>query len=83
MKTKFTLEKFTPPINATDGSIIERPNVKLTREKFKIPENTVLKNHASSARISCMIDTHKDYIFSSNITYKDISELKHVLFHLN
>lgn len=30
-----------------------------------------------------MVDTERDYILSSNITYKDMSELEHALFHLN
>lgn len=70
-------------VTAIDASIIEIPNVKLTREEFGIPENTKLKTYKSSARISCMVDTQRDYILSSNITYKDMSELEHALFHLN
>ncbi|KZX15639.1 hypothetical protein MBCUT_13790 [Methanobrevibacter cuticularis] len=30
-----------------------------------------------------MVDTNKDYILSSNITYKDMNDLEHTLFHLN
>ena len=29
-----------------------------------------------------MVDTQKDFVLSSNISYKDISELEHALFHL-
>ncbi|MCC7554334.1 MAG: hypothetical protein KO202_07600 [Methanobacteriaceae archaeon] len=29
-----------------------------------------------------MVDTHKDYVSSSNLTNKFLNELEHVLFHL-
>ena len=29
-----------------------------------------------------MVDTQKDFVLSSNISYKDISELEHAIFHL-
>jgi len=67
---------------AVDASIIEIPNVPLTREEFEIPENTKLESYKSSARISCMVDTQKDFVLSSNISYKDMSELEHAIFHL-
>jgi len=70
-------------VTATDASVIEIPNHKITREEFEIPENTKFKTHKSSARISCMIDTKKDYVLSSNITNKYVSELENALFHLN
>ena len=68
---------------AIDGSIVEIPNTKLTREEFEIPEKTELKKDTSTARISCMADTHWDFIISSNITNKNTSEIEHALMHLD
>ena len=70
-------------VTATDASIIEIPNHKITREEFEIPENTEFKTHKSSARISCMADVKNDLILSSNITNKYVSELENALFHLD
>ena len=70
-------------VTATDTSVIEIPNHKITREEMEIPENTKIKTHKSSARISCMVDAKNDFVLSSNITNKYVSELEHALIHLN
>ena len=67
---------------AIDGSIIELPNIKLTREEFGINNFTLLKKHTTSARISCMSDVKTNYIISSNIAYKGVHEIEHALYHL-
>lgn len=68
---------------AIDGSIVEIPNTKLTREEFEIPEKTELMKDTSTARISCMADTQWNFIISSNITNKSTSEIEHTLIHLD
>lgn len=70
-------------VYAIDGSIVEIPNTKLTREEFEIPEKTELMKDTSTARISCMVDTKWDFIISSNITNKSTSEIEHALMHLD
>lgn len=68
---------------AVDESIIEIPNNELTRVEFNIPKKTGLKKPPSSARISCMVDTHWDFIISSNLTNKKVNEIEHTLMHLD
>ena len=70
-------------VYAIDGSIVEIPNTKITREEFEIPEKTELMKDTSTARISCMADTKWDFIISSNITNKSTSEIEHALMHLD
>ena len=70
-------------VYAIDGSIVEIPNTKITREEFEIPEKTELNKDTSTARISCMADTKWDFIISSNITNKSTSEIEHALMHLD
>jgi hypothetical protein len=67
---------------AIDGSIIDIPNVKLTREEFEIPDNTDFRNYTSTARVSCMVDALMDFTLSSNITYRDVNEIEHAIMHL-
>ena len=68
---------------AIDSSIVEIPNTKLTREEFGIPEKTQLRKDTSAARISCMADTHWDFIISSNITNKKVNEVTNAIIHLD
>ena len=59
---------------AIDSSIVEIPNTKITRKEFGIPEKTQLMKDTSTARISCMVDTQLDFVLSSNLTNKKVSE---------
>ncbi len=68
---------------AIDSSIVEIPNTKITRKEFGIPEKTQLMKDTSTARISCMVDTQLDFVLSSNLTNKKVSEIKNALFHLD
>ena len=68
---------------AIDSSIVEIPNTKLTRKEFEIPEKTQPKKDTSSARISCMVDTHWDFVISSNLTNKKVNELTNAIIHLD
>jgi hypothetical protein len=68
---------------AIDSSIVEIPNTKLTREEFGIPEKTQLRKDTSAARISCMADTHWDFIISSNLTNKKVNEVTNAIIHLD
>jgi hypothetical protein len=68
---------------AIDSSIVEIPNTKLTRKEFEIPEKTQPKKNTSSARISCMVDTHWDFVISSNLTNKKVNELTNAMIHLD
>ena len=68
---------------AIDSSIVEIPNTKLTRKEFEIPEKTQPKKDTSSARISCLVDTHWDFVISSNLTNKKVNELTNAIIHLD
>lgn len=68
---------------AMDGSIVEIPNNPQTREEFEIDEKSDLKQKPVTARISCMADTHMDFIISSAITNKKTDEIEHALNHLD
>ena len=68
---------------AIDSSIVEIPNTKLTREEFGIPEKTQAHKNTSAARISCMTDTHWDFIISSNLTNKEVNEVTNAIIHLD
>ena len=47
-------------VYAIDGSLVEIPNTKLTREEFEIPEKTELKKDTSTANIFLTIlSTHQ------------------------
>lgn len=70
-------------ICAIDASIVEIPNNKLTRKEFDIGEKTESHKNTSAARISCMVDTHWDFVISSNLTNKKVSEVKHAMIHLD
>lgn len=64
------------------GSITDVPNHKLTRKEFNIPENTEFKEYTSTARVSTMVDSNMEFVISSNITYRDISEVAHAIEHM-
>ena len=68
---------------AIDSSIVEIPNTKLTREEFGILEKTQSHKNTSSARISCMVDTHWDFVISSNLTNKKVNEVTNAIIHLD
>ena len=68
---------------AIDSSIIEIPNTKITRKEFGIPEKTQSYKDTSAARISCMVDTHWDFVISSNLTNKKVNELTNAFIHLD
>lgn len=58
-----------------DESITDIPNHKLTKKEFNIPEDTEFKEYTSTARVSTMVDSNMEFVISSNITYRDISEV--------
>lgn len=77
------LEKFKGyMILACDGSIIDLPNTKLTKNEFNVPEDTVFKEYLSRARASCIVDVNSEYILTSEITDRNINELTLAKIHL-
>ena len=70
-------------VAAIDGSIIDIPNTKITRDEFEIPDSDEFQNYTATARASCMVDVNMNFILSSNLTYRDVSEISHAMMHLD
>ena len=49
-------------ICACDGSIVDLPNVILTREEFLLGDEFLLKEKRICARVSCFLDVHSKHI---------------------
>ena len=47
---------------ACDGSIVDLPNVTLTREEFPLGDENLLKENRIRARVSCFLDVHSKHI---------------------
>ena len=69
-------------VMAVDGSIIDIPNTKKSRTDFNIKEDTPFEHKTSTIRLSTMTDTLNDFIISSKIENKEMSEIQHALNHL-
>ena len=69
-------------VMAVDGSIIDIPNTKKSRADFNIKEDTLFEHKTSTIRLSTMTDTLNDFIISSKIENKEMSEIQHALNHL-
>ena len=54
-------------VSACDGSIIDLPNVTLTREEFPVGDENLLKEKRIRARVSCLLDVHSKHILTAKI----------------
>jgi len=59
---------------ATDGSQVELPNTKKTREEFDVPLRALKETDTPKARISVFSDVKNDFIIDSNISSVNIGE---------
>ena len=57
-------------------------NTKKSRTDFNIKEDTPFEHKTSTIRLSTMTDTLNDFIISSKIENKEMSEIQHALNHL-
>ena len=54
-------------ICACDGSIVDLPNVTLTRYEFPLGDENLLKENRIRARVSCFLDVHSKHILTVKI----------------
>ena len=69
-------------VSACDGSIIDIPNVTLTREEFPVGDEGLLKEKRIRARVSCFLDVHSKHILTAKIVERTKSEIELAIEHL-
>lgn len=69
-------------IGACDGSIVDLPNVTLTREEFPVGDENLLKEKRIRARVSCILDVHSKHILTAKIVETTINEIDLAIEHL-
>lgn len=69
-------------ICACDGSIMDLPNVILTRKQFPYFENTLLKGKPIRARVSCFLNINSEHILTAKIVEREIDEIALAIEHL-
>ena len=69
-------------ICACDGSIVDLPNVTLTREEFPLGDEFLLKEKRIRARVSCFLDVHSKHILTVKIVETTINEVDLAIEHL-
>lgn len=69
-------------ICACDGSIMDLPNVILTRKEFPYFENTLLKRKPIRARVSCFLNINSEHILTAKIVEREIDEITLAIEHL-
>ena len=69
-------------VSACDGSIIDLPNVTLTREEFPVGDENLLKEKRIRARVSCLLDVHSKHILTAKIVETTINEVDLAIEHL-
>lgn len=67
---------------ACDGSIVDLPNVTLTREEFPLGDENLLKENRIRARVSCFLDVHSKHILTAKIVETTINEVNLAIEHL-
>lgn len=67
---------------ACDGSIIDIPNVTLTRIQFPVGDKGLLKEKRIRARVSCFLDVHSKHILTAKIVERTKSEIELAIEHL-
>lgn len=65
-----------------DGSIIDIPNVTLTRIQFPVGDEGLLKEKRIRARVSCFLDVHSKHILTAKIVERTKSETELAIEHL-
>lgn len=69
-------------ICACDGSIVDLPNVTLTREEFPLGDENLLKENRIRARVSCFLDVHSKHILTAKIVETTTNEVDLAIEHL-
>jgi len=67
---------------ACDGSIVDLPNVTLTRNEFPLGDENLLKENRIRARVSCFLDVHSKHILTVKIVETIINEVDLAIEHL-
>ena len=67
---------------ACDGSIVDLPNVTLTREEFPVGDENLLKKNRIRARVSCFLDVHSKHILTTKIVETTVNEIDLAIEHL-
>ena len=67
---------------ACDGSIVDLPNVTLTRQEFPLGDEYLLKEKRIRARVSCFMDIHSKYILTTKIVETTVNEIDLAIEHL-
>ena len=70
-------------VGACDGSIVDLPNVTLTREKFPVDDENLLKEKRIRARVSCVLDVHSKHILTVKIVETMVNEIDLAIEHPN
>lgn len=70
-------------ICACDGSIVDLPNVTLTRKEFPLGDENLIKEKRIRARVSCFLDVHSKHILTSKIVETTINEITLAMEHLD
>ena len=69
-------------ICACDGSIVDLPNVTLTRYEFPLGDENLLKENRIRARVSCFLDVHSKHILTVKIVETITNEVDLAIEHL-
>ena len=69
-------------IGACDGSIVDLPNVTLTRKEFPVGDENLLKEKRIRARVSCILDVHSKHILTAKIVETTVNEIDLAIEHL-
>lgn len=69
-------------IGACDRSIVNLPNVTLTREEFPVGDENLLKEKRIRSRVSCILDVHSKHILTAKIVETIVNEIDLAIEHL-
>lgn len=70
-------------VSACDGSIVDLPNVTLTREEFPVGDENLLKEKRIRARVLCILDVHSKHILTTKIVETTKNEVDLAIEHLD
>lgn len=70
-------------VGACDGSIIDLPNVTLTRREFGIKPDTIFKKHRVRSRVSGIMDVNSKFMLTTKIVEKTVKETELAMEHLD
>ena len=69
-------------VSACDRSIVDIPNVTLTRIQFLVGDEHLLKEKRIRARVSCFLDVHSKHILTAKIAETTVNEIDLAIEHL-